>query len=331
MQQVTLPGTTVTTSVLGFGCNALLGPRTRAEGLGLLQTAYDVGIRHFDVARSYGYGDAEGVVREFVQTCREPVTVTTKGGLRPMGPVPGRRFLVNLARRVMRWSPTLRRVIGAQARSLVKAGQFGVEDIRASLETSLRELGTERITIYLMHDCGPEACQSPGLLEFLCAAQKEGKIGYFGVGSRIEAVLEIVRHHPEFARVVQFQNCVLRRDIERLGPCRDRAVITHGAVVTSVPLLRQALAADPGLCQRWSRTLDVDCSQAGVLGGLLLSAAVQGNPQGVVLFSSTKRETIRANARAISEARYSADQLATFVRLANEWWEAHQRGRGPAA
>jgi aryl-alcohol dehydrogenase-like predicted oxidoreductase len=331
MQKVTLPGTDVTTSVLGFGCSALLGPKTRAEGLGLLKTAYDEGVRHFDVARAYGYGDAEGLVGEFLRTCREPVTVTTKGGLQPMKPVAGGRFLINLARRVMRVSPTLRRVLGVRARGLIKTGMFGVEEMRTSLETSLRELRTDRVTFYLLHDCGPEACQSPGLLELLLEARREGKIGYFGVGSRIEAVLEIARQHPQFANILQFESGVLRTNVERLESARDRAVITHGALATSFSFLRNALSGDPGLCQRWSRTLDVDCSKAGVLGGLLLSTAVQSNPRGVVLFSSTKPETIRENARTIAESRYSTSQVAAFARLARELEQAHQRGKEPAA
>jgi predicted oxidoreductase len=325
MQQVTLPGTNVTTSVLGFGCSALMGPKTRAEGLGLLKTAYDEGIRHFDVARAYGFGDAEGLVGEFLQTCREPVTVTTKGGLQPRKPVAGGRFLVNLARRVMRVSPTLRRALGVRARSLIKTGLFGVEEIRASLETSLRELRTDRVSFYLLHDCGPEACRSPGLFEFLCQAQKEGKIGYFGVGSRIETVLEIVRQHPEFARVVQFESGVSRRNVDRLDPGTDRAVLTHGAFATDFPLLREALSGNPGLCQRWSRTLDVDCSNASVLGELLLSAAVQSNPRGVALFSSTKPDTIRANARAVAASKYSTSQVTAFMHLVEELGEEHHR------
>ena len=47
----------------------------------MLGAAYDAGIRHFDVARSYGYGDAEGVVGEFLRGCSEQVTVTSKFGL----------------------------------------------------------------------------------------------------------------------------------------------------------------------------------------------------------------------------------------------------------
>ena len=60
-----LPGTPLTTTVIGFGCSNLFGGKTREEGLRLLEVAYDCGIRHFDVARYYGFGDAEGLLGEF--------------------------------------------------------------------------------------------------------------------------------------------------------------------------------------------------------------------------------------------------------------------------
>src|SRR5262245_12759859 len=163
MRTVRLPGTEIVSPVLGFGCSALLGPKSRADGLALLEAAYDAGIRHFDVARSYGYGDAEGLLGEFLQGRRHEVTVTTKFGLQPMKSVARLRTLVGVGRRLMRLSPMLRRALGARARSLVKSGAFGVDEARSSLETSLRELKTERIDIYLLHQCSPEDCLAPGL------------------------------------------------------------------------------------------------------------------------------------------------------------------------
>jgi len=83
MKTVTLPGATTTTTAIGFGGSNLLGPRSRAEGRALLEAAFDAGIRHFDVARSYSSGDAESVVGDFLQSRRDQVTVTTKFGLQP--------------------------------------------------------------------------------------------------------------------------------------------------------------------------------------------------------------------------------------------------------
>lgn len=324
MKTVTLPGTETRTTVLGFGCSALLAPSTRAEGLALLETAYDAGIRHFDVARSYGYGDAEGLVGEFLgrHWGDGGLTVTTKFGLQPMKSVAKARALVGAARRLMQLSPFLDRAIRARARQLFKWGAFGVDEARQSLETSLRELKTERIDVYLMHVPRPDDCRSPELLEFLRQAVRDGKVGRFGVGTDIESVVEVCRSHPEFADVVQFQNSVLSRNIDRVEPRRDRATITHGALSWSYTRLREKLSDDPEAARRWSRELDLDCTDPAVLSSLMLNAAVRANPNGVVIFSSTRPESIRANVRAVAESPPAPDQLDRFAALA---WEFAER------
>jgi D-threo-aldose 1-dehydrogenase len=70
---VTIPSaglgrTGTTTTALGFGCSGIIGSNTRTESLGLLSTAVELGIRHFDVARSYGSGDAEAILGDFLTT-----------------------------------------------------------------------------------------------------------------------------------------------------------------------------------------------------------------------------------------------------------------------
>jgi D-threo-aldose 1-dehydrogenase len=317
MTTVTLPGTSLTTTRLGFGCSALLGPRTRGQALALLEAAYDASIRHFDVARSYGFGDAEGVVGEFLKRHPAGLTVTTKFGLQPNKSVARLRFLVNVARKLMRLSPALRRAIGAQARNVVKQGAFGVEDVRRSLETSLHELGKDRIDLYLLHDCCLDDC-TPALLAFLQEAASAGKIAHFGTGTTIESTLEIVRARPEFGRVAQFENNVLVRNLDRLKPGSDRALITHKPLGESFGLIKAFLASDFQATQRWSRSLDANCADGGVLSGLLLSYAVAANPNGIVVFSSTNPGRIRANAQAVFDRRFTPEQVNRFTDLALE-------------
>lgn len=326
MRRITLPGSATTTTVLGFGGSTLLGPRSRAQGLALLHAAYDEGVRHFDVARSYGSGDAESVVGEFSRPRRGEVTITTKFGLQPMPNTAGFRAIKGLARRLMRLSPGLRRALGTGARGMVKAGVFGVEEARRNLETSLRELQTDYIDVYLLHDCRPEDCDSPGLFELLQSREAEGRIGRFGVGTSTEGALEITRTRPQFARVVQIENSVLRRNLGRLGPLAEgRLVITHGALGGSFGWLRESLAAHPEAARRWSAQLDANCMDPLVLSGMMLSYAVRANPGGIVLFTSTRPENIRANVRAITEGRFSPEQVDRFAELAME-----PSGRSPA-
>src|SRR5438045_1975491 len=80
MRRRTLGRTGLEVSTLGFGC-AKLTFNTREEALRVLETAYEEGITHYDVARVYGLGWAEGILGEFLKNKRDHVTVTTKFGL----------------------------------------------------------------------------------------------------------------------------------------------------------------------------------------------------------------------------------------------------------
>ena len=58
---IAVPGVGIKIPVLGFGCSSLTGTgRKNADRL--LGTAFDAGVRHFDVARYYGYGEAEKIL-----------------------------------------------------------------------------------------------------------------------------------------------------------------------------------------------------------------------------------------------------------------------------
>jgi aryl-alcohol dehydrogenase-like predicted oxidoreductase len=75
--------TNAETSRLGFGCVQLTAHLNRREALSVLEHAFSVGITHFDVARAYGFGRAEGILREFLWQKRHDVTLTTKFGIEP--------------------------------------------------------------------------------------------------------------------------------------------------------------------------------------------------------------------------------------------------------
>ena len=72
----------VDSSVLGFGCAPILGAvgaKTAEQALGC---ALDEGINHFDIARSYGYGEAEAFLGKFFKGRRDEVIIASKFGIR---------------------------------------------------------------------------------------------------------------------------------------------------------------------------------------------------------------------------------------------------------
>jgi D-threo-aldose 1-dehydrogenase len=331
MTTITFPGSTTTTTTIGFGGSNLLGPRSRAEGRALLETAFDAGIRHFDVARSYSSGDAESVVGDFLKSRRNQVTITTKFGLQPPNLAGGLRPLIGLARRLMKLSPGLRKVLGDRSRQMTRSGAFGVEDARTSLEASLAALGVEHIDIYLLHEASSADC-SPELLGFLNQAAAAGKIGRFGAGSEFPKVLEIARDHPEFSDVLQFENSAVFPNLKLLRNSIPAAgfTISHGTFGRSIGLVQQYLTRYPNSLNVWKKEIEADCGNPGVLAALMLGAAVKANAEGIVLFSSTRPETIRGNVRSVEEGQFTPEQLDRFVALATEIQRGEPLPPGPS-
>lgn len=311
---VDLPGTGITTSVLGYGCSRLLGPHTEAEALHLLGVAHDAGIRHLDVARSYGSGDVEALVGRFLRGRRDEFTVTSKFGIQPLPALARRRGMLRVARRAMRLSPRVRRVLGRQGARLVRTSAFSVPEARASVEASLRALGTDHLDILLLHDCALADCQSVELQAFLDGEVVAGRIGAYGVGTDVAGVLAVLDSAPAFAGVVQCEDSVVRPSRGRVEAATRGAVVTHGALAGLGPLKRH-LAGDPADLDRWRQELDLDCGDPSVLAGLALSAATAAARRGPVLFSSVRAANVVVNADVVSRRPYTDEQVRTFTTL----------------
>jgi hypothetical protein len=81
MDRIRLSTTGRTTTRLGYGCSSLMGAMGRKESIAMLEAAFEAGLRHFDVAPMYGFGQAESCVGEFLSRHKAEVTVTTKYGI----------------------------------------------------------------------------------------------------------------------------------------------------------------------------------------------------------------------------------------------------------
>ncbi len=134
MNRVSLGPTGIATTQLGFGCAQLCRlPRNR-DRLALLEAAFDAGIRHFDVARMYGLGEAEGVLGQFLRDKRDQVTVATKFGI-PLSRLATRlgRWQ-GLARAAIRLAPLLRKVAVNNAGAIYAPRDFSVAAAERSIE-----------------------------------------------------------------------------------------------------------------------------------------------------------------------------------------------------
>jgi aryl-alcohol dehydrogenase-like predicted oxidoreductase len=316
MQTVALGATGINATRLGFGCAGLMARLGRTESVRLLEVAYESGIRHFDTARAYGYGEAEAALGEFLRGRRDDVTVTTKLGI-----VPPRRSRAldaakDAARAAARIAPVLRPLLRRGAQSMGASGAFEPGAARASLETSLSELGVDAVDILLLHELRPADAQ-PGLLDFLEAARGEGKLRSFGLATDRDSTAAVLRERPGLAEVVQVAHTAVDAPLERLGAPAGVPILTHSAVAGLLGRLTEAMA-DGGRRARWSADLGVDCGSPDQLARLLLAAALGANPGGVVLFSSTDERRIRANAGLAGADAPEPAQVERFGQLVRE-------------
>jgi D-threo-aldose 1-dehydrogenase len=316
MRTVQVPGISFSIPVLGFGCSSLTSVDEK-KAQRLLAATFDAGVRHFDVARYYGYGEAEGRLGRFVKSRRNEITITTKFGIEPPRRTSAMRLAMAAARRLVQLVPASRSFLRSRAQGTVKSGAFGVQEARTSLDTSLRELGTDHIDFYLLHDYVVSGDSPHELLEFLNGAVQAGKIRYFGLGTGIENIRKALESQPELCEILQFENSVLARNLETLparGP--QRLTITHSALSGSFQSLSAFLKAHPEVVHNWTLQLGVDCSRDETISALLLNYSVRMNANGLVLFSSRDASRVRANVAAVLEPGISDTQVELFGQLA---------------
>src|SRR5271168_4248279 len=105
--RLTEPLTASRRHTLGFGCASLYGLPGRRDRRAVLESAYDLGIRHFDVAPIYGLGIAEAELADFAKM-RTDIRIATKFGIRPtvIGHLAG--FVQPPIRRILQMSPAVK-------------------------------------------------------------------------------------------------------------------------------------------------------------------------------------------------------------------------------
>jgi D-threo-aldose 1-dehydrogenase len=170
---------------IGFGCVRLTSNYSERSALRNLETAYEEGIRHFDVARSYGYGLAEGILGKFLKGKRDRVTITSKFGIFPNNGLLKSLWMQNLARDMFHFSKKFA-VGGRVSRQLAGHAitkNFDLTTVQNSMETSLRALGTDHIDFYLLHEGTVKDARNEDLRAFLELQKQKGLIGAYGLGS----------------------------------------------------------------------------------------------------------------------------------------------------
>jgi D-threo-aldose 1-dehydrogenase len=289
------------TTRLGYGCSSLMGAMGRKESLAMLECAFDAGVRHFDVAPMYGFGQAEICLGGFLARHRSDVTVTTKYGIPPAKNQGLIGVARSIARPIVKLLPGLKKglsqVAGAATGSSEKAS-FTVAQAKASLDRSLAELKTDRIDVWLLHEVEASDLSDDRLLRLLEDSVAAGTIGTFGVGSGGLKIGALLAARPEYCPVVQFEWSVMDPQVPSMASFR----IHHRALTDNFRTLHAELAADTTRCTRWSAAVDADLADTETLASLMLKASLVENPEAVILFSSKSPTHMRHNVAVAQDA-----------------------------
>ena len=320
MDRIDLGATGRTTTRLGFGCSSLMGAMGRRESSAMLEAAFDAGIRHFDVAPMYGFGQAEGCLGEFLGRHRGEVTVTTKYGIPPARSQGWMGLARAAARPVVRALPGVKRRTAPAAGSVVQpAGKasFTAAEARESLERSLAELRTDHIDVWLLHEATVDDLRDDGLLRLLQDAVASGKVGSFGVGSERTRVETLLTARPEYCATVQFEWSVMDPPV---GPMKSFRM-HHRTLTDNIRGLHARLVQEKARCAEWSREVGADLADRAALAALaalMLKAALEENPESVILFSSKRPAHILQNVEVAEDAALVAPARRFYALVQRE-------------
>ena len=320
MQTILLANTTRKTTRLGFGCGSLMGATNRRDSLKLLQSAYEAGIRHFDVAPMYGYGEAETCLGDFLQHHRgQVITVTTKFGIAPPKKSTPIKLGRSIAGPIFKRFPSLKQRVARAANAATRNPErpsFTAAQAKASLDHSLIALRTDHIDLWLLHEATAADLHDDALLALLEAEVKNGTIGAFGIGSSARKIPALLSSHSAYCRTLQHEWSVLDTQIRDAPSAPFR--IHHGFLTPDFRALHTALINNQPLCQRWSASTNTDLSNPEDLALLLLKAALVMSPASIILFSSKNSAHIQFNARTAADTSLELPALQLYNLVQSE-------------
>ena len=236
----------VISSSLGFGCGRIFGGRGIKQSAQLIEAALSVGIRHFDVAPSYGDGTAESALGDVLVGVNN-VTITTKYGIT----APKTSFisasLGGFYRRAIR--PTLatrpalkqnllqavRSINNLQRKSVqpLEPRVIGIEELVIGIEQSLARLRRTRIDVLLIHE--PDQFVLSHQLRLALDDQvTSGRIGSYGLGYG-----RVVDSAPLFGSVLQCKFDDISQQSVRAGT----QLMLHGVIGGLQPKAGESMAA----------------------------------------------------------------------------------------
>lgn len=285
MRQVRVARLDRDVSAIGFGCASLGSRISAAHGRRAIAHALDLGLSWFDVAPSYGDGQAEALLGEALRGRRDKVVICTKFGIAPAAVSLPARLIRPLARRAVAAFPNLRRAVSG-ARPIGRRAPIDPSAIEASVTRSLRLLGTDYIDVLAVHEPTLEDVANAGIFDVLRRLVERGLVRAVSIAGDPRSIEAAVRaRHP--IDVAQFPDTPLTdaaAGLRKKLPVPVPTFVTHGVFgsgLTQAVAGRNAQQRTQILALAERHGIDVSKSP----NDLLLRFAFANNPDGVVIVS----------------------------------------------
>ena len=316
MNEIDLGSTGLRAPQLGFGCSALLGRTGRADSKRALDVAWDEGIRFFDTARSYGYGESEALLGEFLRGRRSQAVAATKFGILPAKQSGWKQAVKSAARGVLAIAPWMHSTLRRGAGSQFAANQFTVAVLEESIAASLRKLETDYVDVLFLHAAPASVLEQDDLLAAMARLVEQGKVRVAGLSAAPDVVELALDRRTQPLRAMQFPGNVLNlsavaRIAQRnLGNCllvANQPFAGTAGVRECRQKLRR-LATSERLTPELRSKLDP--LDDAIFADVVFSTILRGTGIHVAIAAMMRPEHIRANVRALRDSRFSAEEIA---------------------
>lgn len=260
-----------------FGTAGLTALPSLGAALRLLRQAEDLGIRHFDTAPLYGRGYAEAILGIHLSRSGNRSSVTTKFGLGACAPPrvhPIIAMPLNRLRGRLKAKPSAT-PLAADVHTPIPLRRITREAVSSTLSQSLARLRRSHVEYFFLHEGLPSFIE-PDAMEYLLESKRKGIVGSLGVASNAQDILSARPETFEAFDVLQYESGECLERIRALHP--DKKHFIHGCFRRRDTGASLENAPDP------------------------LSEWVARNPDGKVVFFTSRREVLSSNLLAYGRA-----------------------------
>lgn len=284
-----------------------------------LGRAYEAGVSWFDVAPSYGDGEAEGLLGRFLLGKRSQVVICTKVGMLPCPISLPLRVAKPVLRRAVSLFPALRSKV-VKLRPHAQRAELTGSLIESSIVESLQRLRTDHVDVLALHEPSLADVQREDVLRALEYVVRKGYARAISLAGDLRVALPAVTLSERLA-VIQVANSPFDRNVElakqRLPACSGVRFVTHsvygyhGCLDTLADMISKEPAKRDLMQSAGYRGTPREAAAA-----LLLDFALASNPDGVVLLSMYQKTHFAFNLKRLAASPRPEVSLDLASRLA---------------